>query len=117
MALVCIKVFLCVIYVGLESRLVPLGEGVESSPVMTLKGETLIESELWERIRPKLYLPHDVDEYKTSSRSLTSTCVCVCVRARVCVCQLYNCNINKGNYNFCQTNKNRLMIDATIINI
>ena len=86
MALVCIKVFLCVIYVGLESRLVPLGEGVESSPVMTLKGETLIESELWERIRPKLYLPHDVDEYKTSSRSLTSTCVCVCVCVRVCVC-------------------------------
>ena len=98
MALVCIKVLLCVIYVGLESRLVPLGEGVESRPVMTLKGETLIESELWERIRPKLYLPHDVDEYKTSSCSLTSTCVrcvcvcvvcvrvCVCVRACVCVC-------------------------------
>ena len=39
MALVCIKVLLCVIYVGLESRLVPLGEGVESRPVMTLKGE------------------------------------------------------------------------------
>lgn len=36
-----------------------------------MAGSTLIEPELWQDIRRKLYLPQDVDEYSSTSRSLT----------------------------------------------
>ena len=36
-----------------------------------MAGSTLIEPELWQDIRKKVYLPQDIDEYSTTSRSLT----------------------------------------------
>jgi hypothetical protein len=33
--------------------------------------QTLVDSEVWEEIRRKIYFPDGADEYKTSSRSLT----------------------------------------------